>query len=62
MIFIKRFKLKTNVQKALKGGYLAKFIDVMKLDDNFYFEASLNNWLMGKIFNTDTSKAEYCSL
>jgi len=62
MIFIKRFKLKTNVQKALKGGYLAKFTNVIKLYDIFYFEASLNNWLMGKIFNTDTSKAEYCSL
>ena len=62
MIFIKRFKLKTKGQKALKRGTFAKSTDVMKLYHIFHFKASLRNWRMGKIFNTDNPKAEYCNL
>lgn len=62
MIFIKRLKLKTKGKKALKRGNFAKLTDVMKFNNIFYFEASLKNWRMGKIFNTDNPKAEYCNL
>lgn len=42
--------------KLLKGGTFAKFMDVIKLYDIFYFWGLPKRWAIGKIFNTETRR------